>query len=51
MAKIGVFNHLSLDGVMQAPADPDEDTRDGFKKGGWAADETTRSSAERSARG
>jgi dihydrofolate reductase len=37
MAKIGVFNHLSLDGVMQAPAAPDEDTRDGFDKGGWAA--------------
>jgi dihydrofolate reductase len=37
MAKIGVFNHLSLDGVMQAPAHPDEDTRDGFGKGGWAA--------------
>ena len=37
MAKIGVFNHLSLDGVMQAPAAPDEDTRDGFEKGGWAA--------------
>ena len=37
MAKIGVFNHLSLDGVMEAPAAPDEDTRDGFEKGGWAA--------------
>jgi dihydrofolate reductase len=36
MAKIGVFNHLSLDGVMQAPAAPDEDTRGGFDKGGWA---------------
>lgn len=34
--KITVFNHITLDGVMQAPADPNEDTRDGFTKGGWA---------------
>ena len=31
-----VVNNLSLDGVMQAPALPDEDTRDGFAHGGWA---------------
>jgi dihydrofolate reductase len=37
MGKIEVFNHLSLDGVMQSPAAPDEDTRGGFDKGGWAA--------------
>ncbi len=36
MSKIIVFTNLSLDGVMQAPAQPDEDTRDGFKHGGWA---------------
>jgi dihydrofolate reductase len=35
--KITVINHISLDGVMQAPAAPDEDTRDGFPYGGWAA--------------
>src|SRR4051794_18447557 len=35
--RIRVFNHLTLDGVMQAPAAPDEDTRDGFDRGGWAA--------------
>jgi dihydrofolate reductase len=27
---------LTLDGVMQAPARPDEDERDGFRHGGWA---------------
>jgi dihydrofolate reductase len=39
MGKIVVTNHLSLDGVMQAPASPDEDTRDGFARGGWAAND------------
>lgn len=36
MAKIIVFTNLTLDGVMQAPGRPDEDTRDGFQHGGWA---------------
>jgi len=31
-----VVNHVTLDGVMQAPAAPDEDTRDGFAHGGWS---------------
>ena len=35
MAKVVVINHVTLDGVMQAPARPDEDTRDGFAHGGW----------------
>ena len=33
---IVVVNHISLDGVMQAPARPDEDERGGFAHGGWA---------------
>jgi dihydrofolate reductase len=36
MGKITVFINLSLDGVMQSPAKPDEDTRGGFSRGGWA---------------
>src|SRR6201999_3009262 len=36
MAKVLVVNHVTLDGVMQAPARPDEDTRDGYAHGGWA---------------
>jgi dihydrofolate reductase len=38
MRKVTVVNNVSLDGVMQAPGRPDEDTRDGFKHGGWAAE-------------
>jgi dihydrofolate reductase len=36
MRKIRVINHLSLDGVMQAPGRADEDRREGFEHGGWA---------------
>lgn len=36
MGKIIVITNLSLDGVMQAPGRPDEDTRDSFQHGGWA---------------
>ena len=44
MARIIVFNSVTLDGVMQAPGRPDEDRRGGFKHGGWSvpyADEET----------
>ncbi|MFI7677825.1 dihydrofolate reductase family protein [Actinophytocola sp. NPDC049390] len=37
MAELVVFEHVTLDGVMQAPGRPDEDRRDGFTAGGWAA--------------
>jgi dihydrofolate reductase len=36
MARVIVTNHVSLDGVMQAPGRPDEDERGGFAHGGWA---------------
>jgi dihydrofolate reductase len=36
MSKLVVNENLTLDGVMQSPADPDEDRRDGFERGGWA---------------
>jgi hypothetical protein len=36
MSRVVVINNITLDGVMQAPGRPDEDTRDGFEHGGWA---------------
>ena len=35
MGKVIVMNAVTLDGVMQGPGRPDEDTRDGFEHGGW----------------
>jgi dihydrofolate reductase len=34
--RVVVINHITLDGVMQSPGRPDEDTRGGFEHGGWA---------------
>ena len=36
MRKLIVLQHISLDGVIQAPGGPEEDTSDGFAYGGWA---------------
>ena len=37
MRKITVISMISLDGVLQAPGGPDEDTSGGFRYGGWSA--------------
>src|SRR4051812_44247637 len=36
--RIVVLNHVTLDGVVQAPGREDEDRRGGFAHGGWATD-------------
>ena len=37
MRKVIVLEHISLDGVIQAPGGPDEDISGGFAHGGWIA--------------
>jgi dihydrofolate reductase len=53
--RVTAVESVTLDGVMQAPGRPDEDTRDGFAHGGWAVpygDEViARAMGERMARG
>jgi hypothetical protein len=36
MGKLVINVQVSLDGVMQGPGGPDEDTAAGFQQGGWA---------------
>lgn len=37
MRKVIVLEHISIDGVIQAPGGTDEDTSGGFAYGGWSA--------------
>jgi dihydrofolate reductase len=37
MRKLKIIEHISLDGVIQAPGGPEEDSSGGFKYGGWTA--------------
>jgi dihydrofolate reductase len=37
MRKVNVLEFVSLDGVIQAPGGPKEDTSGGFAYGGWTA--------------
>jgi dihydrofolate reductase len=40
VGKVVAVEHVTLDGVMQAPGRADEDTRGGFERGGWAVPNT-----------
>ena len=37
MRKITVLSFITLDGVIQSPGSPQEDTSGGFNYGGWIA--------------
>lgn len=51
MGRITTFTHVTLDGVMQAPGRPDEDTGDGFGFGGWEGRYADKESARAFRRG
>jgi dihydrofolate reductase len=51
MGKLVINVQISLDGVMQGPGGPDEDTSGGFKQGGWAMPYFDESMAEASSLG
>jgi hypothetical protein len=36
MRRVTAFDHVTLDGVMQAPGRADEDCREDFRHGGWS---------------
>jgi len=46
MRKIIVLEFITLDGVMQAPGGPEEDTAGGFEYGGWTAPYADEASGE-----
>jgi dihydrofolate reductase len=51
MGRIVVMNHVTLDGVMQGPGRPEEDTRGGFTQSGWGRRSETPADAVQKAMG
>jgi dihydrofolate reductase len=51
MRRISAIENVTLDGVMQSPGRPDEDTRNGFAQGGWASRYMDHVAAEEMGRG